>query len=65
MRTLSAKITKDLIASFGRPMPLCPNCNSRTVMSCREAYPAEPVVFTFECRKCRLAVIQWTQRERP
>jgi hypothetical protein len=42
--------TIDLIASFGRPLPICPNCSSRLVMSCREAYASEPLIFTFECR---------------
>jgi hypothetical protein len=44
--------TIDLIASFGRRLPACPNCNLRMAMSCREAYPSEPVIFTFECRSC-------------
>ena len=44
--------TVDLIASFGRPLPFCPTCNSRMVMSCREAWDLEPLVFTFECRTC-------------
>ena len=48
--------TVDLIASFGRPLPVCPICNSRTVMSCREAWPAEPLIFTFECRRCRFVM---------
>src|SRR5579872_6502348 len=34
--------TVDLIASFGRPLPVCPICNSRTVMSCREAWRSVP-----------------------
>ena len=46
----------DLIASFGRPLPVCPNCNSRMVMSCREAWRSEPLIFTFECRSCRLVM---------
>ena len=48
--------TVDLIASFGRPMPFCPTCNSRMMMSCREAWDFEPLVFTFECRTCSFVV---------
>jgi len=46
----------DLIASFGRPLPVCQNCNSRMVMSCREAWRSEPLIFTFECRSCRFVM---------
>src|SRR5262249_37252733 len=42
----------DLVASFGRALPPCPNCNLKMVMSCREAWPSEPLIFTFECRGC-------------
>lgn len=45
--------TTDLAASFGRPMPVCPKCHSKMVMSCREANSSEPFIFTFECRTCR------------
>lgn len=45
--------TIDLIASFGRPLPSCPNCGCRMVMSCRETIKAAKFVFTFECRSCR------------
>jgi len=49
-------VTKDLIASFGRPLPNCLKCKSRMVMSCREAEPLEPLTFTFECRSCRFVM---------
>jgi hypothetical protein len=46
--------TKDrLIASFGRALPGCPNCHAQMVMACRETEPAEPIIFTFQCRICR------------
>lgn len=48
--------TFDLAASFGRPMPACPDCGRRMVMSCREAEPSEPFIFTFECRGCRFVM---------
>ena len=48
--------TEDLVASFGRPLPVCADCNARMVMSCREAYSAEPLIFTFECRNCRMVM---------
>jgi hypothetical protein len=54
-------ITKDkLIASFGRPMPNRPDCRAEMVMACREIEPAEPVIFTFQCRRCR-SVLQRTK----
>src|SRR5215469_1654030 len=59
MRSFSTKYADVLIRRFGHPMPLCPKCNSKTVMSCREIHPAEPQGFTFECRDCRSVVIQW------
>jgi hypothetical protein len=47
-------IAKDeLTASFGRAPPGCPNCYAEMVMACREAEPAEPIIFTFQCRICR------------
>jgi hypothetical protein len=46
----------DLILSYGSPMPSCPNCGSQMAMSCRESYPAEPMTFTFQCRRCRRVV---------
>jgi hypothetical protein len=52
----------DLIASFGQPLPSCPNCKSRMVMSCREAYSLEPLVFTFECRSCRFVMQRVKER---
>lgn len=48
--------TDDLIASYGSPMPSCPNCESQMAMSCRENYPAEPLTFTFQCRHCRRVI---------
>lgn len=42
----------DLILSYGLPMPSCPGCGATMAMSCREHYPAEPMTFTFECRRC-------------
>lgn len=56
MNDYSSSTTIDLIASFGRPLPVCPNCSSRMVMSCREAYSSEPIIFTFECRSCRFVM---------
>jgi len=41
-----------LIASYGHALPKCPRCGARMVMSCREAWPSEPLIFTFECRGC-------------
>ena len=55
---LAASMTKDLTASFGGPLPDCPRCKSRMVMSCREADVSEPLIFTFECKGCRFVMQQ-------
>ena len=53
MEKARAAIIKDqLIASFGRALPGCPNCHAEMAMACREIEPAEPIIFTFQCRIC-------------
>lgn len=56
MNDINHSKAEDLTASFGRPSPVCTDCNSRMAMSCREAYTAEPLIFTFECRTCRIVM---------
>jgi hypothetical protein len=62
LEAMLPSMTVDLIASYGRPLPICPNCDSRMVMSCREAYTAEPLTFTFECRRCCCVMQRVTAR---
>ena len=52
-RTIVPSTKDQLIASFGRALPGCPNCHSKMVMACREIKPSEPIIFTFQCQNCR------------
>jgi hypothetical protein len=49
-----------LSASFGESFPNCLKCKTALVMACKESWPGEPDLYTFQCKRCG-AVQQWNK----